>query len=229
MSTRLGVEERKLIDELYEQGCKPVEIAVKVHKDTRTVKHYLTERPRERSVELERQQQELDHRNDIRSRIGNLERKLEFPSPEGLDITDLSLGMRACNIGTGNIIRWQKANDNSYIVKLEDKFSPIIEHLHSSRRRQILDTLREWQRIGGKCVVDCYRLRVDIQKEAERQTKLRTVPENIVAGNVVRTNAVEGLLEGFSWTIYRWSLSKVRWTPSLGQDRGNVKVGSRYP
>jgi hypothetical protein len=23
--------------------------------------------------------------------------------------------------------------------------------------------------------------------------------------------------------------SGVRWTPSLGQDRGNVKVGSRYP
>lgn len=206
MAKRLSVDERKLIDQLGEQGFKSHEIGAQIGRDTRTVKLYLSECPRKRSVELERQQQELDHRNDLRNRIKNLERELEFPPPAQLDITDLSTGARASFVTMDSIVRWQQADGGSYILKLADEFSPIMEHIRSSRRKAILDVLKEWQRIGGKCIVDCHRLMVDIQKEAERQTKLSTVPENIVEGNVVRSNAVEGLLKEFSWTIYRWSL-----------------------
>jgi hypothetical protein len=209
MAKRLSADEREKIDQLDGKGYKPHEMAAKIGKDTRTVKRYLNDRPRERSIEIERQQQELDHRNDVRSRIMKFKEKLKFPAPEGLDITNLSLGMRAYDIGTENIIQWQKT-DNNYIVKIEDEFTPIIEHLHSSRRKVILDLLKEWQRIGGKCIVDCHRLRVDIQKEAEKQTKLRTVLETIVEGNVVRSNVVEGLLDEFSWTIYRWALCNTK-------------------
>lgn len=199
MGKWLSADERKLIDQLEEQGYKPHEIGAKMGRDTRTVKHYLNERPRERSLELERQQQELEHRDEIRNLIKRLERSLEFPLPEELDITDLSKG----EIGfafPSRLIRWQQADGGSYMVKLEDEFNLIIEHLHSSRRKEILNMVKEWQRIGGKCIVDCHRLRGDIQKEAEKQTRLVTIADS----------GLRGLLEGFSWTIYRCSLCNVK-------------------
>ena len=199
MGERLSADERKLIDQLGEQGYKAHEIGAKLGRDTRTVKHYLKERPRQQSVELESQLRELEHRDDIYSGINNLKDKLQFPLPEELDITDLSKGERAYSFPS-RIIRWQQADDGRYMVKLEDEFSPIMEHLRSSRRERILDILKAWQSICCKSIVDCHRLRGDIQKEAEKQTRLVTIADR----------GQRGLLEGFSWTIYRWSLCNDR-------------------
>jgi hypothetical protein len=217
LAKRLSIDDREKIDLMDKEGYKPQEIAAKIGKDTRTIKRYLDERPRENVSDLERQQQELDHRNDIRTLIINFKEKLKFPLPEVLDITDLSIGYRAYDIG-GQLIGWQKDKDGSYNVKFEDDFNPVIEHLQSSRRIQTLKMLTELQAIGGKYIVNCHNLRVAIQQEAEKQTKLKTIPETITVGNIIKSNAIEGLLEGFSWTIYRWSLSQDKEQEYIAKD-----------
>lgn len=147
--------------------------------------------------------------------------------PEVLDITDLSIGYRAYDIGS-LLIRWQKDKDGSYHVKFEDDFNPVIEHLQSSRRIQSLKMLTELQAIGGKYIVNCHSLRVAIQQEAEKQTRLKTIPETVTVGNMINSNAVKGLLEGFSWTIYRWSLSQDKEEDYIVTDRINDLWILRY-
>lgn len=69
MAKRLSIDDREKIDLMDKEGYKPQEIAANIGKDTRTIKRYLDERPRELILDLERQQQQLAHRNDIRSLI----------------------------------------------------------------------------------------------------------------------------------------------------------------
>lgn len=196
MGKRLSADERELIDELYEQGYKPPEIAVKVSRDTRTVKHYLNERPRERSVELERQQQELEHRNDIRRRIDNLKNRLEFPSPMYLWIPDdPKTGNPITKVGIslhGDTIEWELGS-SGYVIKLDEGFDPVIEHLYSSRRRAVLGELDRWKQLGGKCAESCHRLRLWIEREAKDRTGLDKVPDT----------GQRGLRDGFCLSVYR--------------------------
>ncbi len=148
--------------------------------------------------ELLKQRKWLAHQKVIQNRIKRLGRELEFPAPEGLDITDLKQGYRAYfSAGNAQVIEWQQADDGSCIAKLDDKFDRVIEHLRSSRRQHILDKLDQWQRIGGRCIVHCHDLRINIQNDAEEQTELIHMPD---VGQL-------GLLEDFSWTIYRFALS----------------------
>ena len=208
MVKRLSADERKTIDQLEGQGFKAHEIGARIGRDTRTVKHYLIERPREQSVGLEKLQRELEHRNDIRERIRELESYLEFPSPENLDIGDLSKGVRGFDLEC-KPIQWQQTNDGRYTVKLYDDFRWVIQHLRSSRQKATLDNLEQWQSIGGSCIEDCHDLRLHIVREAERQTGLVAVLDN----------GQRGLLDGFSLTIYRWAL--------CSDKQGEYKIVSR--
>lgn len=204
MGKWLSADERKLIDQLEEQGYKPHEIGAKMGRDTRTVKHYLNERPRERSVELEKQQQELDHRNDIRRRIGNLQKRLEFPSPLYLWIPDDDkTGKPVTKVGTSlfgdtidDTIEWESGS-SGYGMKLDEEYDPVIEHLRSSRRKAVLSELGMWKRLGCKCIEDCYKLRVYIEREAKERTKLA----------IVRDTWQRGLLDGFCRSVYRMTFS----------------------
>jgi hypothetical protein len=197
MGKWLSADERKSIDQLEEHGLKPVEIAKKLGRDTRTVKHYLKVRSRERSVELEKQQRELDHRNDIRRRIGNLQKRLEFPSPLNLWIPDDDkAGKPVTKVGislSGDSIEWE-AGSSGYSMKLDEEYDPVIEHLHSSRHRAILSELGMWKQLGGKCIENCYKLRIYVEREAKEQTKLAIVPDTWQ----------RGLLDGFCKSVY-WS------------------------
>lgn len=200
MSKRLTPDERQEIAQLAKKGLRPHEIKREIStvRDSRTIKHYLDLLPREQLPELLKQRKWLAHQKIIQNRIKRLERELEFPASEDLDVTDLEKGYRAFSSPSHvRVIQWQQADDGSYTVKLDDKFDRAIEHLRSSRRKHILDKLDQWQRIGGRCIVHCYYLRINIQKEAERQTRLINVPD---VGQ-------RGLLEDFSWTIYRLALS----------------------
>lgn len=192
---RLSPDERKSIGELYDHGYKAHEIGVKIGRDTRTVKHYLNERPRERSLELEKQQRELEHRNDIGRRVGNLKKRLEFPSPLYLWIPDdPKTGKPVTKVGIslyGDTIEWEP-DSSGYVIKLDEESDPVIEHLHSSRRRAVLGELGKWKRLGGKCVEDCYKLRLYIEREAREQTELAIVPDT----------GQRGLLDGFRMSVY---------------------------
>ncbi len=195
MGKRLSSEERKSIDELYDQDYKAHEIGVKIRRDTRTVKHYLNERPRERSMELERQQQELEHRNDVRRRIGNLKKRLEFPGPRYLWIPDdpetgKPVTTRPLSLD-GDFVEWE-LKSGGYMVKLGEEFDPVIEHLRSSRRRAILAELDRWKQLGGECIEACYKLRLWIERKAGEQTRLGIVPDK----------GQRGLFDGFGLSIY---------------------------
>lgn len=197
MGKWLSADERKLIDQLEEQGYKPYEIGAEMSRDTRTVKHYLKVRSRERSVELEKQQQELDHRNDIRRRIGNLQKRLVFPSPLYLWIPDDDkTGKPVTKVGislSGDSIEWESGS-SGYGMKLDEEYDPVIEHLHSSRRGAVLSKLGMWKRLGYKCIEDCYKLRVYVEREAKERTNLAIVPDTWQ----------RGLLDGFCRSVY-WS------------------------
>jgi len=64
----------------------------------------------------------------------------------------------------------------------------------------------------------------------ELETELRQgciIPQGRFAQKRL-TNTVDRTVSGKSWNE-RSQHYRVRWTPSLGQDRGNIKSGSRYP
>lgn len=209
MVQHLGPDERRLIEEFDSKGLNPIEIAVEVgrrldtkSRDPRTVKNYLTKLTRERSVNLEKQQQELIHRGTIRQRIDNLKKKLVFPSPMQLWIPDdpktgkpvTSVGIPLC----GNVIEWELVGNN-YYVKLDTEFDLVLEHLQSSRRKAILDGLEKWRRLAGNCVKLSYELRLHIEKEAKERTSLSIVPDTEIE------QQQKGLLDGFCRSVY-WSI-----------------------
>lgn len=198
MRSALTPDERKLVDELHEQGYQPHEISVEITRDTRTVKHYLSIRARENVPEWERQEKEKLHKDDIRHRIGDLKKKLEFASPTDLWIPDdPETGKPATTVGgswsLGGTIEWELKSSGS-VIKLDEEFDPVIEHLHSSRRGTVLDGLDRWRRLGGKCVEACYRLRLWIEREAKEQTGLDVTPDT----------GQKGLVDGFCKSVF-WS------------------------
>lgn len=197
MGKRLSVKERELIDQLDEQGYKPHEIGAKMGRDARTVKHYLRQRAQEQTFDWEKQKRISEHWNKLRKHIRDLEAELKLPPPENIDMAELStVGERQFSFEYA-VLRWQQAKDGSYRVILGNEFDCVIEHLRSSRQKKILDKLGQWERIGGEFIVNCHKLRISVKKEAERRTGLSTIPDN----------REEGLLWGFSWTIYSWALS----------------------
>jgi hypothetical protein len=158
------------------------------------------ERPRERAEYLERQLEELEHRNDIRSRFDNLKKGLEFPDPvylwvrddteTGEPVTRLTLSLR------GDVLEWESDN-GVYVIKLGGDLDPVMEHLRSSSRTAVLEQLEKWRRLAGECVKKCYELRRDIEREAQQQTKL----------SIVRDTGQRGLLDGFGMSVYWATLS----------------------
>lgn len=209
MVKHLDPDERRLIEEFHNKRLNPVEIAVEVgrrldtkSRDPRTVKNYLTKLTRERSVNLEKQQQELIHRDTIRQRIDNLKKKLVFPSPMQLWIPDdpktgkpvTSVGISLC----GNAIEWELVGNN-YYVKLDTEFDLVLEHLQSSRRKAILDGLEKWRRLAGNCVKLSYELRLHIEKEAKERAGLSIVSDTEIE------QQQKGLLDGFCRSVY-WSI-----------------------
>jgi hypothetical protein len=134
---------------------------------------------------------------DIRRRIGNLQKRLEFPSPLYLWIPDDDkTGKPVTKVGislSGDTIEWEPGS-SGYGIKLDEEYGPVIEHLYSSRRRAVLSELVMWNRFCGKCIEDCYKLRIYIEREAKERTKLALVPDTWL----------RGLLDGFCRSIY-WS------------------------
>jgi hypothetical protein len=210
MAERLSFDERKLIQELHEQGLKPVEIASEVsrvlgtkRRDNRTVKRYLARLPREQSVGLEKQHWELRHRNNIRRRIRKLENKLEIPSPlmlwvpdesrnrdtgeseETHPVTELGLDL------VGDTIGWE-CNRRGWKVKLDAKFKPVEDHLKSSRFRAAWEELEFWKQRVGVYIEKCYRLRMYIEREAKDSCKL-DLPSGI---------GQRGLPDGFCRSVF---------------------------
>ncbi len=195
MGKRLTYDERKQIKELDEKGLSSTEIADKIDRQPRTVKHYLEELPRIQSSERGKQRRWDTHSHIIRRRIASLKKNLEFPSPMLLWIPDdPKTGQPVTILGlfsSGDYIEWEVV-DGNYIVKLDTKFDLVIQHLGSSRRQATLAKLDEWKRVSGKCIRDCYEIRRFIEKEAKEQTRLE----------LVRDTGQRGLLDGFSRSVY---------------------------
>jgi hypothetical protein len=208
MFSRLRPEQREHIEKRSQEGLRPHEIATEMGIDTRTVKHYLDVRPLERIPDLIKQQEILEHWKNIRSLCEALKKELNLPPPENIDVIQLPPVGEIVFSFEHAVVRWKQANDGSYNLKLPDKkYDCLIEHLRTSRQKRILNALERWKRTGGDLLKDCHDLRLAIRSASETRTWLSTIPENIVEGNIVRSNIVEGLLESFSWTIYSYALS----------------------
>ncbi len=195
MGKRLTYDERKQIKELDEKGLSSTEIATIVARQIRTVNHYLEKLPRIQSAEREKQRRWDAHSRVIRRRITSLKENLEFPSPMLLWIPDDPKTGKPVTIlglfGLGDHIEWEVV-DGNYIVKLNTKFDLVIQHLGSSRRQASLAKLDEWKRVSGKCIKDCYKIRLFIEKEAKERTQLKLGLDT----------SQRGLLDGFSQSVY---------------------------
>ncbi len=149
-------------------------------------------------VHLVRWQRQLAHLEDIRQGVKKLYGELTLPLPEHLDISDLSKGQRAFDYPP-RLIRWQQADDGSYRLRFSEEFNLVMEHLHSTGNRKLLQKLEEWCQLGGKWVEECHRLQVSTRQLIQEKIKIE---KQLGTGQWAH-----GLYEGFWWTIYSGGFS----------------------
>ena len=107
----------------------------------------------------------------------------------------LARGLRQTKLGLsfneGDFLEWELIG-SSYVMKLDEKFQLVAQHLKSSRRWTILDQLNRWKHLGGIIFKGCHELRIFIERESIERTHFELVPDT----------GQRGLLDGFNRSVY---------------------------
>jgi len=147
--------------------------------------------------EILEQEEVKAHINEVYKMKENLKSELWLPLLHYLPTRDLSFHHDAYGEHT---IYWTDSNDGLPIIKLpvesEDNFLYFRQHTKSSKIRQYL---HEWKQVGGQYVYNRSILLNNIKRDIQTETDLPTVLKD----------KERGILEGFSWVIFRHLFSQV--------------------
>jgi len=128
-----------------------------------------------------------------------LESELGLPPLSYLPTRDLSVHSDTYN--SKHTIYWTDAEDGLLIIKLpvesESNFTCLRQHTKGSKFWQYLP---EWKQLGGLYIRNRSILLGNIRKDIQTDTKLPTVV----------SDATRGVLEGFSWGVFRNLFPQVR-------------------